>query len=94
MGFVWKPVSPRRDFCGYPFHLFLTLDPPPHPDWRNRILEPDNHVPNYSTNLHDALNVARRVGMEMIPVLATEEMMAAWICSEALASVNTIQGDS
>ena len=80
MGYSWYPVNPKKDFCGYTFHVFLTAEKPD----ERYVLEPDTHVPNYSKNLYDALKVARKLGIVTIPVLETDCAMAKHIADTAL----------
>lgn len=93
-GFKWLEFPQKKqDFCGYHFSWVLT---PPESYLRKDgspgvyrldgayILEPDTRVRNYTSDLGDALEVARRMGYTDIAVRPTEAAMAADICRRAM----------
>lgn len=82
-GYQWMPCSPHRDFQGNPFFAILTLPPLD----AAYILEPDTRIPSFSTDICDALKVARKIGLESIPVMPTDRDMAEWIADEALKDI-------
>lgn len=79
MGYEWVDCKPKMDFHDNKWTCYLTRT------GKGLPLEPDTYVPNYSTDLHCALTVARAMGMTEIPVLPTEREMATWVCKELLA---------
>lgn len=61
IGYKWFPLNKTMtDFDGRTFtHVLSKLG------YLTGILEPDTRVPNFSTNAHDALNLADALGVDM-----------------------------
>jgi len=64
IGYTWRELKTAKlDFHGVPFTHVLT--PPDSSDDFSHVLEPDTRVPNFSTNLSDAIALANKLGCDI-----------------------------
>jgi hypothetical protein len=61
-GYKWhKLTSPKTDFDGQPFTHILCKE-----GYMTSVLEPDTRVPNFTTSIGPAIELAYKVGVESI----------------------------
>lgn len=78
LGYTWWPIGNKTDYGGVAFTHMLT-NKKPDLVIMGRYFEPDVHVPNSSTNLRDALKLARVIELKSLPILETDRKMAEYI---------------
>lgn len=60
-GYKWFPLNkPKIDFKGNKFTHILSRD-----GYLDHVLEPDTRVPNYTTNINDAVGLAMDLNIDL-----------------------------